>query len=307
MRIRPLPILLLLLTAFPLFADDVYLVNGRKFEDVMTESTDSQLRIHMQGGVLVLPKSQILRVEEGDSSLAGYLRRKDALKKSPATRAADWLELARWAQGKQLDQATREAALAAAALDPKAPGLAPLLRGYGYSYDPSLDRWLPYAEAMRRKGFVNAGGQWLSREEYQARLREARDEEAQSRAERAERTRAAREERIVALTELALTRELARQDEPVAPGPGPYTPWGEPVIFLPGYVVTPPMMPPGHGGHGHDGRDGRGDDGQGGFTHIPGSLIPGHDPGSPRGGQHGRSGFVRVPGSLIPGHDPGSR
>ena len=225
MRIRPLPTLLLLLTALPVFADDVYLVNGRKFEGVMTETTDSQVRIRMQGGVIVLPKSQVLRVEEGDSNLAEYLRRKEALKKSPSTRASDWLELARWAQGKQLDQATRESALAAATLDPDAPGLAPLLRGYGYVHDESLDRWLPDAEAMRRKGFIYAGGQWMSREEYQARQREAQDEEARRRSDREDRARAAREDRIVALTELALARELARQDNPF-PGPGPYTPWG---------------------------------------------------------------------------------
>ena len=92
MRIRPLPLLLLLLTALPVFADDVYLVNGRKFEGVMTETTDSQVRIQMQGGVIVLPRSQVLRVEAGDSNLAEFLHRKEALKKNPGTRAADWLE-----------------------------------------------------------------------------------------------------------------------------------------------------------------------------------------------------------------------
>src|SRR4051794_895088 len=248
MRLRLLPALLLLLTAFPVFADNVYLANGRKFEDVMAETTDSQVRIHLQGGVLVLPKSQVLRVEPGDSSLGEYLRRKEALKKSPSTRAADWVELARWAQSKQLDQATRESALAAAALDPRAPGLASLLRGYGYALDEQLDRWVPYADAMRRKGLVQANGQWISREEYQSRARAQAEEDARRRADRQEQAREAREERLAVMTELALTRELTQQPHaPLYPGPGPYTPWGDSVILLPSFVMPPGMHPHGHG------------------------------------------------------------
>src|SRR5215218_2492533 len=140
MRTHHLLLFLLPLFAVPALADDVYLVNGRKFEGVIAETVDAQVRIQMQGGTLSLPSSQVLRVEQGDSSFAEYLRRKEALKKNPSARAADWLELARWAQVKQLDQATREAALTAAALDPKLDGLGPILRPYGYVLDSQLDR-----------------------------------------------------------------------------------------------------------------------------------------------------------------------
>src|SRR5947209_9995778 len=279
MRIRSLPILLLLLlTGLPVFADNVYLANGRKFEDVMAETTDSHVRIHLQGGVLVLPKSQVLRVEPGASNLGEYLRRRDALKKSPSTRAADWVELARWAQSKQLDQATRESALAAAALDPRAPGLAALLRGYGYVLDEPLDRWVPYADAMRRKGFVQANGQWISREEYQARARAQAEDDAQRRADRVERAREAREERLAALTELALARELTQAQAPPYPGPypvGPYTSWGDSVILLPAF---PPGMH--HGERHRDLFRLEPDFGSRDFIRVPGSLIPGRVPGT---------------------------
>ena len=87
MRNRSLPLLsLLLLTAVPAFADDVYLVNGRKFEGVIAETAGSQVRIRMQGGTLSLPKDQVLRVEAGDSNLAEYLRRKEALEEEPHRR-----------------------------------------------------------------------------------------------------------------------------------------------------------------------------------------------------------------------------
>jgi hypothetical protein len=275
MRIRPLPALLLLLTALPVFADNVYLANGRKFEDVMAETTATQVRIHIQGGVLVLPKSQVLRVEAGDSNLGEYLRRKEALQKSPTTRASDWVELARWAQSKQLDQAARESALAAAVLDPHAPGLAPILRGFGYALDEQLDRWVRYDDLMRRKGFVQANGQWITREEFQARVQAQAYEAAQRRADRQEQAREARDERLAVLTELALTRELT---QPQAPQSylGPYAPWGEPVIFLPGFV---PSRPGRHERRSPDLFRLDLDIGSPDFVHVPGSLIPGRLPG----------------------------
>ena len=54
-----------LLVAVPALADDVYLVNGRKFEGVIAETAGSQVRIRMQGGVLSLPKDQVLRDRGG--------------------------------------------------------------------------------------------------------------------------------------------------------------------------------------------------------------------------------------------------
>ncbi|MFL6236938.1 MAG: hypothetical protein ACJ76N_27660 [Thermoanaerobaculia bacterium] len=269
MRTRSLPLLLLgALVTVPLFADDVYLVNGRKFEGVIAETAGSQVRIQMQGGVLSLPKEQVLRVDEGDTSLAEYLRRKDLLKKSPSTRAGDWLELSRWAHGKELDQAARESALAAAVLDPKLAGLGPVLRGYGYVLDPQLDRWIPYADSMRRRGFVQSNGQWVSREEYQARARAQEEEAARRYAARQEAARAAREDRLAALTELSVVRQLA---QPSQPAPNPYSIYGYPFYGYGTVVVTP-----GFGGRGRH-RPPRGQAGAASteFTHVPGSLIPG--------------------------------
>lgn len=266
MRTRFLPLLLFgSLIAVPAFADDVYLVNGRKFEGVVAETAGAQVRIHMQGGTLSLPKEQVLRVDPGDSNLAEYLRRKDLLKKSPSTRAADWLELSRWARARELDQAGRESALAAAALDPRLEGLSPVLRGYGYVLDPQLDRWIPYADSMRRRGLVQSNGQWISREEYQARLQAQEEQAARYYAARQEAARAAREDRLATLAELSMVRQLAQpaQPEPYPPYPFPFYGYGGPVLVGPGF---------GDGGH-H--RPPHGQMGPIGFTHIPGSLIPG--------------------------------
>jgi len=264
MRTRPLFLPFIFLIAIPVLADDVYLTNGRKFEGVVAETTESQVRIQMQGGTLSLPKSQVLRVETNDSSLAGYLRRKEALKKNLSASASDWLELARWARSQGLGQATREAALRAATLDPRLEGLAPLLRGYGYVLDQQLDRWIPYEESMRRKGFVLSNGQWLTREEYAAKARAWAEEDARRRAVYEERARAAREDRLAALTELTLTRELTQQAAapayPVYANPF----YGMPVVVIPGFWI------PQDGSMRHPHRGDPED-----FTHVPGSLIPG--------------------------------
>lgn len=274
MRIRSLPLLLLFPLAVPVFADDVYLVNGRKFEGVIAEMAGSQVRIQMQGGTLSLPRDQVQRIDAGDSNLAEYLRRKEALKKNPATRAADWLELARWTRARELDQATRESALAAAALDPRLEGLAPILRGYGYVLDPQLDRWIPYADSMRRRGFVLANGQWLTRDEYQARLRVQEEDLARRRAAQQEAAREAREDRLAALAELSVVRNL---NQPAYPPPYPQYPLGYqvplyggiPLGVFPGWWGPPPAGGPGGGQRPPHHQTG------GGFTHVPGSLIPG--------------------------------
>jgi hypothetical protein len=256
------------LVAGPVLADDVYLVNGRKFEGVLTETTDTQVKIIMQGGTLSLPADNVLKVEKGDSSLQEYLRRKEALKKGGS--AKEWLELSRWAQSKEMRQAGREAALAAAAIDPDLPGLAPVLRGYGYVFEQQLGRWIPYAESMRRQGFVLSGGQWITREELAIRTRAYEEEQTRRNAARLE---AAREDRLALLAELALVRDLARQEAQPPVNGIPLYPYG--------YLGTPFVAVPGFG------------------------HRPGHHGGKPMSGQPpGRTDFIRVPGSLIPGTIP---
>ncbi|MFL6202627.1 MAG: hypothetical protein ACJ76J_25940 [Thermoanaerobaculia bacterium] len=279
-------------------ADDVYLQNGRKFEGVIAETTDTQIRIRMQGGVVSLPKSQVLRVESKDSDLSGYLRRKEALRKSPDARAADWLELARWAKAQGLDQGAREAALVAADLDPRLEGLAPLLRGYKYTLDEQAGRWISYEESMRRRGFVFTQGAWISREELAERQRLSQEAEAQAarmrETYRAE--RAARQTEMLLATQTALLEESIRDRRQEQAYVSPYAPYGWPVVVIPGFF--PPRChhgdcgnnpPPPGGGDGGDG--GAGGGGQhthpiqhthSSFIHIPGSLIPGGDAGAPK-------------------------
>jgi hypothetical protein len=276
----------------PALADVVYLVNGRSFEGVLAEEVDSQVYIRMPGGELRLPKSQVERVEKGESSFAEYLRRKGSLRRGADARG--WLALAEWARARGLQHGTREAALRAAEVDPELAGLGPILRGLGYVHDQELGRWIPYSDSMRRRGFVQVGGQWLSREEMAERQR-LRDEEAQRRAVREATEAAAAASRAQrALVELTLYREALRESAP--PPPYPYYA-GTPVVVWPGYGLPAfdHHRPPHHGRpDGHAGRHRPHKDlGYGQFRNRqPGSIIPLEPPRSsrPPSGHSGRPG-----------------
>ncbi len=267
-------------------ADDVYLKNGRKFEGVIAETTDSQVRIRLPGGVLSLPKSQVLRVETGRSVLSEYLVRKEALRRGADTRAQDWLDLARWARTEGMEQGAREAALIAAELDPALEGLAPVLRSFRYVFNEQVGRWISYEDSMRQRGFVFSGGVWISREEMAARDRQREADLARRRAE----VEAARSERAARQTELLLATQNVLLNETVRDRRQremiPYIqPYGWPVVVIPGYFPPSPGHGPGH-------PDGTGGGGGGSLPEPPSQPRPARD-------SHG--GFIRVPGSLIPG------
>lgn len=263
--------------AAPALADDVHLTNGKTFEGVIAEETETRVLIRMPGGQLTLPKSQVARIERSDSDFGEYLRRRSAVERGGT--AAEWLELARWARANGLEHGTREAALRAAELDPGIEGLAPLLSRFGYVFEREAGRWMTHEESMRRRGFVLAEGEWVSREEAAARRRAREEQLASANAER-EAARAARVARQTAETELALAeirlrREVTRPEPPAYPF---YPGYPVPVVVFPGFFFDVPEKPspekPFPGKHG-------------------GSVSP--DPSI------GSNSFSRQPGSLIPG------
>lgn len=290
MRSRCLAALLFFLFPLtPVSADTVYLANGRTFENVIAETTETEVKIRMPGGSLSLPRSHVLRVEESDSDFAEYLRRKEAIRRSGS--AGDWLALARWAKSQGLEQGAREAALAAANLEPRLEGLAPLLRSHGYVLDPQLDRWIPYADSMRRRGFVLADGQWISREESAARQRAREEEMERRRAERAA-TQAAQATQAVREVELALANmELRERLQNTYEAPAYYDvpAYGLPVYVYPGNWFIPPKSPC----HGH------------GCGTGPRPPRPDHPHPNPHMHPHQPKhthGVFHVPGSLLPGN-----
>jgi hypothetical protein len=275
--------LALALVAAAAGADTVRLRNGRAYEGVIAEEVPGGVRIRLAFGHLVLPAEQVLAIEKSPSALAEFLARRAALEASPGATAADWIALARWSRGRELAQGTREAALAAADLDPRHAGLEPLLRPFGLVLDGGLGRWIPFDESMARKGLVRDEGEWITvgqqreRQAERDRLRVAAAQEASAR-------------RMAAAAE-AMERTARRRPDVVAvyvPPPViamPLLPY--PVYVVPPVVVYPepphPPMPPPVVAPRH---------GYGRWsTRAPGSLLPPPpvDPGAPATGIGARS------------------
>jgi hypothetical protein len=291
-RLLPTAVLALALAAGTVslaLADDVYLANGQVFEDVIAQRSGEQVRIRMAHGEMGVPASWVVRIEESETALGRYLRRKAALGEDASAR--DWLELARWARSEGFAEGAREAALSAAALDPRLDGLEPLLRSAGFVFDDESGSWLTEEALMVRRGYVRVGGEWLPAQVVAERARAA-DE---ARAAAAQSAREARLDQVITLLALSQLEEAredrAREAVPVAyPYGAPAV--GAPVAVFPGTFFPPaPRAPQPRPPHRHGPPPATSPDAHhSGFTYDalagrqPGSIIPlALDPGAARG------------------------
>src|SRR5262245_55955127 len=142
-------------------ADSVYLKNGQSFEGVEAVVSGDTVQIELEIGRLRLPMSKVERIDEVNSTLGEY-REREARLGHEREDAAGWAELARWARANDFDQGAQKAALVAARLDPDLPALEPVMAGIGYELDDKTHEWVPYADAMRRRGLVEDRGEWIT-------------------------------------------------------------------------------------------------------------------------------------------------
>lgn len=247
-----LPLLLAAAAALPLRADTVRLKNGRAYEGVIAERVPQGVRVQLAFGHIVIPEEQVAAIEKSPSALATYLQRKAALQARPSASAAAWLELAFWAKTNDLPSSAREAALVAAEIDPRLPGLDAMLRPHGLVYEEKLARWIPFEESMARRGLVRYDGEWMSVAEQRERIAERERERAAWAQEAASRRMAQaaeamlRTQQSIVLREARAQEKLLRQAELYANG------WGQ-VVTFPGFWAPPVVVvvnPP----HGHPGR-----------------------------------------------------
>ncbi|HET9767291.1 MAG TPA: hypothetical protein VFS60_10615 [Thermoanaerobaculia bacterium] len=263
-RRTALVLLVAFAAALPVSADTVRLKNGRAYEGVIAERTPEGVRVQFAFGHMVIPSEQVSAIEKAPSALAGYLEQKAVLAARRDAKASHWLELARWAKTQDLASSSREAALLAAELDPRLPGLDALLQPLGLVYEDALGRWIPFADSMALRGLVPWNGEWITVDEQRARREEltrqaaVRAQEAASlrMAQAAEAMRRA-EERIALreeerLHEAELAASYGPGYWPVATYPGYWvpqvvvvtTPRAEGPPPLPGQQPTPPMSFP---------------------------------------------------------------
>ena len=231
---------LLVVVALPAAADDVFLKNGRVFEDVIAEVQGDSVHVQLAFGEMRLSLDSVDRIEQGASSLVAFQERRAALATDPSADAAAWLELARWALGIGLNHSAREAALLAAELDPGLEGLSQVMRRLDYVFEDELGRWVPFEESMRLRGFEKVDGTWLSAEQRLA-LGEA--EVAASRQHEAD------QERRLTQAVLALAAaQLVREPEPEVVQPWPAAVYPGSFVWYPSHPhPKPPPHPAPHG------------------------------------------------------------
>ena len=243
--LRPLRLALgaSLLLAAALPADRVVLVNGRVFDDVVAVVGDGKVEVRMGGGSLTLPRNQIASIETASSAVEEYAARAAALEADASAGASSWLDLALWAGARGYDFGLRQAALAAAELDPDFAGVAPILRRLGYELDEESGRWLAYDDAMRRRGWIEDGGEWVP--PGVAGERERARQIAREEQRRAADT--ARLDRLTALAEMRLASSLATPDPYYGYDDYYWNSWGG--WGIPVFVPFPTPLP--HPPHSH--------------------------------------------------------
>lgn len=253
----------LLASAAAVGADEVHLTNGKAFEDVTARVVGDSVAIGLPGGGEIrLPMSQVEKIERGVTATAVFEDKARELSADPRSSAGEWMVLADWARTRGLGRAYRQAALEAARRDPELPAAQAAMRELGYVFEEQADQWLPRTEALLRRGLVPYGGEWMTAEEREHRIR-AEDERARQRAQDERLDRLARLVEIQAEMELARgLAEAARPDPPPA-----YYPPSYPIWFVPGFFPKqphhhhrpphrhdppPPSVPPRHHRGGHD-------------------------------------------------------
>jgi hypothetical protein len=256
-------------------ADAVYLKNGQSFEGVEAVVLGGQVRIDLAIGSMRIAMSQVERIEEVDSTLGDYRDRELQLGREPED-AADWIALALWARTHDFAPGVAKAALMAARLDPELDAVEPLMASLHYLYDDVARQWVPYDDAMRRRGLVEDRGGWITPEEKRERADagvESNGEEPRSRADD-------HLDKALDILAAAVAKPEPQSSttvivEPATLGFG----YGFFPGFVPGAVVAPPLIDrPGHHPAPHFPTSGilfAGDELWGPLTQRqPGSFIP---------------------------------
>ncbi len=154
--------LLLPLLLLPVAADTVVLKGGLRVEGEVNEREGSVV-VRRGGREWVFPEDRVVEILRGRTAREEYEARAAAL---DGKDAAGWYRLALWAREKGLAQVRTalEAVLRAE------PDHRAARRELGF--ERVGEEWLSGDEAMQRKGFVLAAGDWVLPEEAERRLRD---------------------------------------------------------------------------------------------------------------------------------------
>ncbi len=219
-------------------ADEVLLKGGGKVAGVIVERTASSIVVEVGPGLVTLPLSRVLSIQEGPTALASYRERASGLSRADL---GGWLALGRWARQQDLLTQSREAFAHALSIDPANgeanEALGRVLVG---------EHWASAEEGYRARGLVPFDGRWVTPAEQAALLHERAEAEA-AYAARVEAEARAREADARAREAEARARAAEAEAQQAEAGYGgmglgyggpgiPYLPYGG-LVAIPGFSV----------------------------------------------------------------------
>lgn len=166
-----------LLCATALAADEVVLKSGRTIRGVVVEETATTIVLDIGAGQVGFPRSGVARVVRGHSAIAEYRLRAEALRPDDI---GGWLALGQWARDSDLHTSATEAFERVVVLD---PGNRIAHQALGHEFVGGA--WLVGDQAKRARGLVPFEGDWVTPAEQQARLAE-RESDRRARRDRAQ-------------------------------------------------------------------------------------------------------------------------
>jgi hypothetical protein len=227
----------LLLVPVLVAADDVILKGGGKVSGRILSKTDTAVEVDIGAGVIKVPMTSVVRIDQKRSALDDYYERAQTL---AASDAAGWLQLGRWASGQGLGTQARTAFENVIATD---PGNVEANQALGRVLMDG--RWVSEEESYRARGYVQFEGEWMTPGEQQEVL-QRRTAEQQAEAARLDAERRAQE----AEARAADAEARAREAEAAAPGNAGYPMyWGSywgygPTVWPTRPIATPPRPTP---------------------------------------------------------------
>jgi hypothetical protein len=224
-----------------LAADEVLLKSGGRLSGQIVSDDGRTVVIEVGPGRVSIPAASVARIERGQTPLSVYRERAGRLR---ADDASGWLELAFWAQERDLLTQAHEAFERVLRIDPGDPAANAALGRVQHE-----GRWMSADESYRARGYVRYEGEWVTPAEQEARLR-AKVAEAQAGAAEREGEARAREAEARARQAEAEAREAeAYAQDPVYEGVPLWWGWGGtgvvlPPVLPPPTTLLPPIRPP---------------------------------------------------------------
>lgn len=153
-------IVIVILAAVPVFADDVYLRGGGQITGEIIEQSEDSVTVDIGGGTLTARMSSVVRIEKGDSPLKEYRTRAENIQ---AGDAEAWRELAQWATSETLSSQASKAYSEVVAI---LPDDEQANRALGRV---QLDgKWVSEEDGYRAQGYIEFEGHWMTPGERQA-------------------------------------------------------------------------------------------------------------------------------------------